>query len=64
MKEFIEKLIGRLKERINENKKYTSTPLGNDAKNQIIGMKKAIEIAKQLAEEYNNESVNTNAIIS
>ncbi|MBE5852890.1 MAG: hypothetical protein E7299_08115 [Lachnospiraceae bacterium] len=54
MKEFIEKLIGRLEEKIDGNKKYTSTPLGNDAKNQIIGMKKAIEIVNQLAEEYNN----------
>ena len=56
MKEFIEKLIGRLEERINENKKYTSTPLGNDAKNQIIGMKKAIKIANQLAEEYKEQN--------
>ena len=47
-------LIERLEERIDGNKKYTSSPMGNDARNQIIGLKKAIQIAKDLASEHNN----------
>lgn len=49
-----EKIREKLKERIEGNKKYTSTPLGNDARNQIIGLKKAIEIINQAEQEYNN----------
>lgn len=49
-----EKIREKLEERIEGNKKYTSTPLGNDARNQIIGLKKAIEIVNQVEQEHNN----------
>ena len=48
MKEFIEKLIGRLEEKANQ------TWLVLAERN---GYERAIEIVNQLAEEYNNESV-------
>ena len=53
MKEFIEKLIGRLE----EEKEYCSynPKIRDEAINKVIG------IVNQLAEEYNNESVKTNA---
>ena len=51
MKEFIEKLIGRLKEEKSDWNYDYNVPLNN-----------AIEIVNQLAEEYNNESVNGDLI--
>ncbi len=52
MKEFIEKLIGRLEE-ITE----LIRPVGWSKKIEVVKTKAVIEIVNQLAEEYNNESV-------
>lgn len=54
MKEFVEKLIGMLEEKAEEHKKYWQE-FGDEC--SFGGMNatlKAIDIANQLAEEYNN----------
>ena len=54
MKEFIEKLIGRLEEEKNvANNTYMNYELNVDL-GRVFGLDKAIEIVNQLAEEYNN----------
>lgn len=57
MKEFIEKLNGRLEEkRKTAFKTYTDFGMNTDL-GRMFGFKKAIDVVNQLAEEYNNESV-------
>lgn len=51
MNEFIEKLIGRLKEKV------VNRTFDESIKTKNLAYKEAIEIVKQLAEEYKNESV-------
>lgn len=59
MKEFIEKLIGRLE----EESKFAVSLLGGKTSSYIAGCcdtnKKTIKIVNQLAEEYNNAWVQT-----
>jgi len=51
MKEFIEKLIGRLKEKSVE----ITFPLYPDDSTSFVPITEAITIVNQLAEEYNND---------
>lgn len=51
MKEFIEKLIGRLEEKV------VNRTFDESIKTKNLAYKEAIEIVNQLAEEYNNEAV-------
>ena len=53
MKEFVEKLIGRL-----EELNLDGIRMIEDGKYELIRKKEAIEIVNQLAEEYNNCSTN------
>ena len=58
MKEFIEKLIGRLEEASHwEESTFDEDGYCNDDSEEVIYLHKAIEIVNKLAEEYNNESV-------
>ena len=58
MKEFVEKLIGRLENRIKYNelchKEFPNAKMSFTYEVQINAYKNAIEIVNQLAEEYNN----------
>ena len=58
MKEFVEKLIGRLKNRIKYNelchKEFPNAKMSFTYEVQINAYKNVIEIVNQLAEEYNN----------
>lgn len=58
MKEFVEKLIGRLENRIKYNelchKEFPNAKMNFTYEVQINAYKNAIEIVNQLAEEYNN----------
>lgn len=49
MKEFIEKLIGRLEEKV------VNRTFDESIKTKNLAYKEAIEIVNQLAEEYNND---------
>ena len=55
MKEFVEKLIGRLEEEADEHKKYWKEFGDEDSFGGMNASLKAIEIVNQLAEEYKTE---------
>lgn len=59
MNEFIEKLIGRLEEEIEWAKSHGTEEMFR--KGRISGLNTAKRISNQIAEEYNKESVKTNA---
>ncbi len=60
MKEFIEKLIGRLEERIKSNVGWEEEPY---FKGENMAYEDAIEIVNQLAEEYKADKVNQLAMM-
>ena len=58
MKEFIEKLIGRLEEASHwEESTFDEDGYSNDDSEEVIYLHRAIEIVNQLAEEYEREHI-------